>query len=167
MGLGVGVGDLQLAAVREIRRILAEAGGDPRKAVQLGLQKAYSHKYISESDLESLSKLCDLSADCSMGHTPPEVAHLEARRVFDEMLVGGQSTSAALAFASGSVGSYVTVDKSSDPPSIVYKKSNNDWESRLGNVGMLVGGAIGGTGGAMLGSAIGQIAGKIVDDCID
>jgi hypothetical protein len=166
VSVGVGVGDLQLAAGRELQRIMREAGGDRRKAVQLVLEKLRKLGLISEAELGSLSKVCQLDFDSAAGSMPPEKAYVEVRRIYDEMLAGGQASPTALALASASAGSYVSVEEVGGEPSVVFKKAGTNWQSTLAGAGALIGSALGGPGGAAIGGAIGGVAGKVVDDCL-
>ena len=99
VGVGVGVGDLQLAASREVKRLMREAGGDRRKAVQLLLEKIHKLGIISEPELRSLSNVCELDFESAAGNMAPEKAYVEVRRIYDEMLAGGQASPTALALA--------------------------------------------------------------------
>ncbi len=165
IGIGIGIGDLQLATRREVRRLLKEARGNPNRAVILCLKKLVEMNLISQDDLTSLTKLFEIGFRAAKGTTPAEKAYLQCRQIADEMLASGQSSSPALALALAETNSYVSVDDVRGTPTVVYKKSQQSWESRLTAAGAVIGGALGGGGGAVLGGAIGGVVGAIVDEC--
>jgi hypothetical protein len=162
--MGVGVGDLQLAASREVRRIMREAQGDRRTAVRLVLERIHELGIISEAEFRSLAKICELGFDSGQGGMAPEKAYVEVRRIYDEMLAGGQASPTALAFAAASAGSYVSVDEVGGQPTVVFKKSGSNWQDTLTAAGAVIGGAF---GQPAVGAVIGGVVGKVVDECID
>lgn len=163
--IGVGVGDLQIAAVRETQRIMREAGGDPQIAMELVLARLYNLDLISKSELRSLVRISGLGFDTEKGDTPPEVAYNEVRRIYHEMLAEGQASPTALALASGAAGSYFTVEDVDGQPTVVAKKASDSrkWTNRFGTLGAAVG-AVWGPAGAAIGTAIGYIVGGVLDD---
>lgn len=166
--IGFGVGDLQMAATREVRRIMREAKGDRNAAVKLVLKKLLDLGYITESDLKSLHRITELGFSSSAGKTSADKAYHEVRRIYDEMLAGGKSSRTALAFASASAGSYLGEEIVDGKPKIVAAKSARNWQDSLTAAGAVIGGAItGDERGAALGAAIGGVVGKVVDECIE
>lgn len=162
---GVGVGDLQLAATRETRRIMREARGNRKKAGELVLKKLHKLELITEAELKSLSKVAEIGFGSAKGDREPEQAYVEVRRIYDEMLAEGQASPTALAIASAEAGSYVSVDDDGEP-GVTFKKTSN-WEGTLSKAGALIGAHYGGAGGAALGAAIGGVIGKAVDECLE
>ncbi len=164
-GIGIGIGDLQLATRREVRRLLNESKGNPDRAVILCLKKLVDMEIIAEEDLKSLTRLFEVGFRAAKGKTPAADAYLQCRQIADEMLASGRSSSPALALALAETNSYVAIDDDNGTPTVVYKKSQQSWESRLTAAGAVIGGALGGGAGAVLGGAVGGVVGGIVDEC--
>lgn len=172
--VGVGVVDLQYAALAEARRLMREAKGDRRVATGLVFERLRDLGWISESERDVLYKMHEIGAE------PPEkqkgqpkdgrpvatAAYLEVRRMYDELLTKGDAGPVALALAAGATGSYEAVP-GDDGATVVYAKSNRNYQGILGGAGAIIGGAIGGAPGAAIGGAIGGVVGTIVDDCKD
>jgi hypothetical protein len=166
--IGIGTGDLSLAADREVRRLLKSAKGSRNRALILGLKKLVDMELITADELKSITKIFNIGFKASKGHTPPEEAHLMCRRIADEMLASGQHSPTALALAYAETNSYVSVEEEDGNPIVVYKKKPESWESTLTGAGAIIGGILGGGGGgAALGGAIGKVVGKIVDACTE
>lgn len=164
IGIGVGVRDLQSAANREVQRLLKESKGDRATAVAALLTHIHKLGYINDTDLKYLTTITHKGFQAAAGKTPAAQSYFEVRRIYDDMLASGSSSPAALAFASASVGSYETVTNEGSETTVVYKKSNRNWQDTLTAAGVAVGGAF---GQPVLGGVIGGVAGKIVDECID
>jgi hypothetical protein len=162
--IGVGVGDLQFAAGREVHRILKKARGSRAKAVELALQKLSEMDCISKSELEQLTKIFQTGFRTAAGKGNPESAYIAVRAIYADMLANGNSSPASLALAAASTGSYASVDTDGDTPVVVYKKSSDNWQDTLTAAGAVIGSAIPGVGVAV-GAVVGGIVGKIVDDC--
>lgn len=171
---GVGVGDLQHAALAEARRLMREAKGDRRVAAGLVFERLRDLGWISESERDVLYKMHEVGAAPSErqeggpkgGRPIATAAYLEVRRMYDELLTRGDAGPVALVLASGAVGSYESVP-GDDGATVVYAKSNRNYQGILGGAGAIIGGAIGGAPGAAIGGAIGGVVGTIVDDCKD
>lgn len=163
--IGVGVGDLQMAATREVRRIMRQAKGDRSAAVKLVLERVHELGYIKENDLKSLQRITELGFSSSAGKISADKAYSEVRRIYDEMLAGGKSSPTALVIASASAGSYLGEANVDGKPTIVAAKAGSNWQGTLAGAGAIIGGALGGAAGAAIGGAIGGVAGKIVDEC--
>lgn len=166
-GAGVGVGDLQHAAISESRRIMREAHGDRLVACQMLMSKLASLELITADEAGVLSKVTALGFEATAGRLDAESAYLQVRGIFDEMLASGRATPVALAIASAATGSYLGVEETNGSTSVVFKKSGGNWQDTLTGVGAAIGGIIGGASGAGLGAVIGGAAGKVVDECID
>ena len=166
--IGVGVGDLQHAALAEARRIMREAKGDRHVAAVLMFDRLGEMGLISESERGVLVKMHDADAESSVerkGGSPGGTsAYFTVRGFYDEMLTKGGASPVALVLASGLVGSYEPVP-SDDGTTVIYAKSNGNYEATLAAAGAIIGGVFGGGPGAALGGAIGGVIGKIVDDC--
>jgi len=161
---GVGVYEMQSAAAREVRRIMAETGGDRLKADKMVLTKLHELTFITEKELPVLNHICELGHAAAGGKHDAAKAYQEVKKAYEELLVKGGSP-VTLAYASGAVGSYVSDDDESDGSTVVYKKSGGNWQGTLAGAGAVIGGYFGGAGGAAVGAAIGGVVGKIVDDC--
>lgn len=169
--IGVGVPDVQHAALAEARRFMREAKGDRRVAAKLVFDRLRELGWISESERDVLVKMNDVGADVSAsqegtGRSDATTAYLQVRRMYDELLVAGGTGPVALALAAGAVGSYEASDPG-DGTMVVYAKSTRNYQAVLGGAGAIIGGALGGAPGAAIGGAIGGVVGTIVDDCKD
>lgn len=162
---GIGVYEMQSAAAREVKRIMAEAGGDRLKADKIVLAKLHELSFITESELPVLSHLCELGHAATGGKHDAGKAYQEVKKAYEELLVKGNASPVALAYASGAVGSYVSGDGGDGSTAVVYKKSGSNWQGTLAGAGGVIGGYFGGSGGAALGAAIGSVVGKIIDEC--
>jgi hypothetical protein len=165
--MGVGVGDLQLAASHEVQRMMRKAGGDRQAVIPLVLERLCELELVSESELASLLKCAEIGIESAKGKVPPEKAYIEVQRVYGEMLASGKANPTALAIASSEAGSYVTIEDEDGQPTVVYKKASSNWQGTLAGAGALIGSAISGPAGAAIGGAIGGVTGKIVDECIE
>lgn len=164
--IGVGVGDLQLAASHEVHRLMLKAGGDRQAVIPLVLEKLYELELVSESELESLVKCAEVGFECAKGKVSPEKAYIEVHQAYGEMLASGKASPTALAIISSEAGSYVSIEDVDGEPTVVYSKSSSNWQGTLAGAGALIGAAIGGPAGAAIGGAIGGVGGKIVDECL-
>ena len=166
--IGVGVGDLQHAALAEARRVMHEAKGDRGVAAVLMFDRLSELGLISESEREVLVKMHKADAESSVeqkgGPSGGRSPYFEVRGMYDELLTKGGASPVALVLASGLVGSYEPVP-SDDGTTVVYAKSNGNYEATLAAAGAVIGGVLGGGPGAALGGAIGGVIGKVVDDC--
>lgn len=179
MTIGVGVADLQQAALAEARRIMRAAKGDRSVAAQLVLKKLHDHGWITGHELDVLSKMQGLTtrgagsaksvkggAAKAPGQKRLVDDYREVRRLYNGLLAEGGASPVALVLAAGAAGSYETMDDA-DGTTVVYAKSTRNYQATLGGAGAIIGGAIGGAPGAAIGGAIGGVIGTIVDDCKD
>jgi hypothetical protein len=172
--IGVGVTDLQHAALAEARRLMSEAKGDRRVATGLVFDRLHELGWISATERDALQRMHEIGAESSEQQKGDQTAvrpvatsaYLEVRGMYDELLTKGDSGPVALALAAGAVGSYEAV-QGDDGATVVYAKSNRSYQGILGGAGAIIGGAIGGAPGAAIGGAIGGVVGTIVDDCKD
>jgi hypothetical protein len=166
--IGVGVGDLQHAALAEARRVMREAKGDRGVAAALMMRRLAELGFISESEREVLVTMHQADDGTALalkaGGTGSTASYLEVRGMYDELLIKGGASPVALVLASGLVGSYEPVP-SDDGTTVMYAKSNGNYEATLAAAGAVIGGVLGGGPGAALGGAIGGVLGKVVDDC--
>jgi hypothetical protein len=165
--IGVGVGDLQHAALAEARRVMREAKGDRGAAASLMIGRLAELGFISESEREALVTMHEADAGSSVEKKAgpgTNAAYFTVRGIYDELLTKGGSSPVALVLASGLTGSYEPVP-SDDGTTVVYAKSNGNYEASLAAAGAIIGGVLGGGAGAALGGAIGGVIGKVVDDC--
>lgn len=171
--IGVGVADLQHAALAEARRLMREAKGDRRAATLLVFDRLRELGWLSDKERDVLVTMHEIGAESSEhkgnqhdGRPVATTAYLEVRAIYDELLTSGDAGPVALVLAAGAVGSYEVVP-GDDGGTVVYAKSNRSYQSVLGGAGAIIGGAIGGAPGAAIGGAIGTVVGTIVDDCKD
>lgn len=160
---GIGVYEMPSAAGREVKRIMAEAGGDRLKADKIALTKLHELNFITESELPLLNRICELGHAATGGKHDAAKAYHEVKKAYEELLVKGNASPVALAYASGAVGSYVSADgDNAVSNAVVYKKAGGNWQGTLAGAGGVIGGYFGGSGGAALGAAIGSVVGKIL-----
>lgn len=172
--VGVGVGDLQHAALAEARRLMREAEGDRRVATGLVFERLHDLGWVSASERDVLQKMHEVGGQAAEQHkgdgsdsrADATGAYLEVREMYDALLTRGDAGPVALALAAGAVGSYEAVPGDGGT-TVVYAKSNRSYQGILGGAGAIIGGAIGGAPGAAIGGAIGGVVGTIVDDCKD
>jgi len=122
---GVGVSDLQEAAVQEATRIMRRARGDRRAATAELLRMLREWELVTDEELSLLTKLGELGFDAADGRIEAEGAYLKARTLRNELVVR-RSSPVALAIASSDVGSY-TAGETKDGH-VVYKKSSPNWQ---------------------------------------
>jgi hypothetical protein len=170
---GVGVADLQQAALAEARRLMREAGGDRRVATGLVFERLHDLGWVSAPERDVLQKMHEVGASAARqeeggkgGRPDAARAYLEVREMYHTLLTRGDASPVALVLAAGAVGSYEPVP-GDDGTTVVYAKSNRSYQGILGGAGAIIGGAIGGAPGAAIGGAIGGVVGTIVDDCKD
>lgn len=167
--IGIGVTDIQHAALEEARRLMREAKGDRRVATGLAFERLHDLGWISAEERDVLQRMHELGFDATeeqKGGAPATSAYLEVRRMYNGLLAQGDAGPVVLALAAGAVGSYEPVP-GDDGATVVYAKSNRSYQGVLGGAGAIIGGAIGGAPGAAIGGAIGGVIGTIVDDCKD
>ncbi|WP_445154199.1 hypothetical protein ACTWLI_12895 [Arthrobacter sp. Hor0625] len=162
---GIGVYEMQSAAAREVKRIMAEAKGDRLKADKIVLSKLQELDFINESELPVLNHICELGHAATGGKHDAAKAYHEVKKAYEELMMKGNASPVALAYASGAVGSYVATEEGGGSTTVVYKKSGGNWQGTLAGAGGVIGGYFGGAGGAALGAAIGSVVGKIIDEC--
>lgn len=168
--IGIGVGDIQHAALEEARRLMREAKGDRRVATGLGFERLHDLGWISAEERDLLDRMHQIGFDAGEkqkdGAPDATAAYLEVRRMYNGMLATGHAGPVALTLAAGAVGSYEPVPGGGGT-TVVYAKSNRSYQGILGGAGAIIGGALGGAPGAAIGGAIGGVIGTIVDDCKD
>lgn len=178
IGVGVGVADLQHAALAEARRLMGEAKGDRDVAAGLAFDRLRELGLLTQAERDVLGTIHDIGAKAARGPAVGPTggqadarpvatgAYLEVRRLYDGLLTAGGTGEVALVLAAGAVGSYEPVP-GADGTTVVYAKSNRSYQGILGGAGAIIGGAFGGAPGAAVGGAIGGVIGTIVDDCKD
>jgi len=162
---GIGVYEMQSAAAREVKRIMGEAKGDRLKADKIVLSKLHKLNFITEAELPVLNHICELGHKATGGKHDAAKAYHEVKKAYEELMMKGNASPVALAYASGAVGSYVSEDGGGGSTTVVYKKSGGNWQGTLAGAGGVIGGYFGGSGGAALGAAVGSVVGKIIDEC--
>ncbi|WP_372700053.1 hypothetical protein [Arthrobacter sp. JSM 101049] len=159
---GIGVAEMQHAALGEARRLMREAKGDRRVAAHLVYDLLVERGWLSDGERDVLVKMLEVG---TAARGSADAQYREVRRMHDGLIVSGASP-VALALASGVVGSYEPVD-AGDGTVLVMAASKRNYQAVLGAAGAVIGGAFGGGLGAAAGGAIGGVIGYIVDDCKD
>ena len=105
--IGVGVGDLQHAALAEARRVMHEAKGDRGVAAVLMFDRLSELGWISASERDVLVKMHEADAGPSVeqkgGPSGGRSPYFEVRGMYDELLTKGGASPVALVLASGLV----------------------------------------------------------------
>ncbi|WP_457208061.1 hypothetical protein, partial [Nocardioides sp. P5_C9_2] len=121
--IGIGVVDIQHAALEEARRLMREAKGDRRVATGLGFERLHDLGWISADERDLLHRMHELGFDATAKQkddgSAATVAYLEVRRMYNGMLAKGDTGPVALTLAAGAVGSYEPVP-SEDGGTVVY-----------------------------------------------
>lgn len=165
--IGLGVGDLQAAAVREAALIMKRAKGDRQVAAGLVLEKLAELDLVSKEELRALSQLSKLEFEAAAGKIEARDAYLKARELHSGLIATATTGPVALALSAGSVGSYESIEEQNGTQTVVYKKSGGNWQGTLAGAGAIIGGVLGGgAGGAAIGGAVGGVVGKVVDECL-
>ena len=173
--MGVGVADVQHAALAEARRLMKESKGDRDVAATLLVGRLCDLGWVSEAERDVLQQMHEIGVEAARpqgrrkaGAARPSAtaAYVRVRGLYDDLLASGRTGPVALALAGGHVGSYEPV-VGEDGTTVVYAKSNRSYASTLGAAGAAIGGALGGGVGAVIGGAVGTVVGTIVDDCKD
>jgi hypothetical protein len=162
--MGIGAGDLQHAMRAEVDRILKETKGDALAQTKLLHHRLRELELIEDHELETLSRLAELASESARGERSAQAAHLEARDLYNRMLASRSPSPVAVAIASSSVGSYTVTESPDGAGTVVYAKSNGEWEHRGAAAGAVIG-SLWGPGGAAVGGAIGGLVGAAVDHC--
>lgn len=173
---GVGVPDLQRAALAEARRFMREAKGDRGVATRLVFDRLVELGWITAEERDVLVRMHQVGAPKAV---PAKAAGVAAQRVpvaaravlevqgmYDGLIARRGTSPVALALAAGAAGAF-EADAGDDGTTVVYAKSTRSYQGILGGAGAIIGGAIGGAPGAAIGGAIGGVIGTIVDDCKD
>ncbi len=164
--IGVGAGDLEAAVRAEVERIVKETKGNALEQTKLLHHRLQELDLIRDGEVETLSRLAELSSEAASGKRSAQSAYFEARGLFNSMLAGNGSSAVALAIASGSVGSYTISENPDGSGTVIFAKSSGDWGPRGAAIGALIGLAIGGPAGAGIGTVIGEGVGHAVDECL-
>lgn len=170
--IGVGVADLQHAALAEARRFMREAKGDRAVATKLVFERVAELGWITAEESDVLVKMYQSGTDATAAKAQkqrlsvPASAYLDVRERYAGLLAQANTSPVALVLAAGAVGSY-EAEPGADDTTVVYAKNTRSYQGILGGAGAIIGGAIGGAPGAAIGGAIGGVIGTIVDDCKD
>lgn len=160
---GVGVGDLQQAALAEARRYMREAKGDRDVATVLVLDRLVELTWISAAERDVIATMYEL------GRTPdppnPAKVYAQVQGLYHGLIADGRTGQVGLVLAAGAAGSFRT-EVAADGTT-TFAAAARSYQGILGGAGAIIGGAIGGAPGAAIGGAIGGVIGTIVDDCKD
>jgi hypothetical protein len=161
---GLGVGDLQHAMLAEIKRILRETKGDELAQTKVLHGRLRELGLVEEGELETLDRLAEISFDTTGGLKSAQQAYFESREIYNTMLATGKASPVALVIASSAVGSYTIGESADGSGTVVFAKSNGNWEQRGAAAGAIIG-SLWGPGGAVVGAAVGGLVGAAVDQC--
>lgn len=163
--LGIGTGELQRAARAEANRIMKESDGDELAGTKMLIEKLRDLELIHHGEVETLGRLCEIGFESTAGKKNARDAYFEVRQIYHGLLADGGASPVALALASSASGSYTMTPDADNPGNVVFAKIGNNWETRLGIAGAVIGGALSGGVGGAIGGQIGGILGGIVDEC--
>jgi Glycine zipper len=161
--IGVGVSDLQHAARAEVQRIILETKGDALAQIKALIGQLHERHLINDKEVTALSQLAKLGHEAGAGKKKAQAAYFEARELHDKLLASAGTSPVALVLASSAIGSY-SITQGSDGETVIFKKSDGDWEGRGAAAGAIIG-SIWGPLGAAVGGAVGGLVGHAVDEC--
>lgn len=146
--LGIAPGDLISVIEEEADRTIKEAGGNRRKAINLGFRRMHSNGLITDTDLKRLEQVSCIVFEVEAGKQSSEEASAAIDTLFRESL----DDRTASEMGSTMVG-------------VSYSAKNSTVAPAMGLFGMIVGGLLtGGSGGMLIGGLIGWGVGKVCGD---
>lgn len=165
---GVGIGDLQQAALAEARRFMREAKGDRDVATVLVLDRLVELTWITGAERDVIAKMYELGrvAGPPGAGKVPATAYAQVQELYHGLIGDGRTGQVGLVLAAGAAGSFRT-EVAADGTTTTFAAAARSYQGILGGAGAIIGGALGGAPGAAIGGAIGGVIGTIVDDCKD
>lgn len=169
--LAVSAGDYRVSVMREVHRMLAQAGDNQLEAARSGLDRLVADNLITAQDRKHVDLLCADVFSLQRGEMPSDDALAKIRATYDQMLVDTSASPVALAIASiASSGSEPELPADIGLPKNTLAKISRSDKIDMGIVGgaiagAAIGGAIGGVGGAVTGAVVGGIAGGVATAC--
>ena len=161
--IGVGVSDLQHAALAEVQRITKETKGDALAQMKLLLGMLRERNLINDKEVTALSQVATAGHEAGTGKKSAQAAYFEVRKLHNTLLASPVTSPVALTLASSAVGSY-SITQGSGGETVVFKKSGGGWEGRGAAAGAIIG-SVWGPLGAAVGGAVGGLVGAAVDEC--
>lgn len=147
---------------------VAQASGNPRKAIQVGLQHLARNGLISGEELRTLSRMCDLAMIVGAGGKG-RLAAVEQLRQLHDALVVKSSGPVAVSVAGAIVQRFASNDAgATTQPLSRAATARLGRNPAAGFVGaLIVGGVIGGLIGGVPGIAVGIVGGAVgaLTDC--
>ena len=133
---------------------MSEAQGDRQVAAGLVFDRLHDMGYVSAEERRVLAGMHELGAPSPEqqhghlrdGRSNATAAYLQVRRRYDEMLAKGDAGPVAMVLAASITGSYEEVD-GGDGTTVVYAKSNRNYQAVLAGYGAVIGGVLGGGAG--------------------
>jgi hypothetical protein len=169
--LAVSAGDYRVSVMREVHRMLAQAGDNQLEAARSGLDRLVADGLITTHDRKHVDQMCADVFSLQRGEVAQEDASAKIRVTYDQMLVDTTTSPVALAIASiASSGSTPELPADIGLPKNTLAKISRSDKIDMGIVGgaiagAAIGGAIGGFGGAVAGAVVGGIAGGVGTAC--
>jgi hypothetical protein len=159
--INVGTSGSDLIATVNRQARLALASGNPRKAVQVGLQHLEQRGLISRAEHQSLSRMCDAALVGSAGGKRGLAAAERIGRLHDALVLKSSSP-IAVSIAGAILQHYTAADGG-----FIAQRGQNPAAGFLGAVvaGGLLGGLLGGGAGAVIGVVAGAVG--ALTDCSD
>ncbi|GAA4723755.1 hypothetical protein GCM10023216_11790 [Isoptericola chiayiensis] len=151
---------------------MREARGDRAVAARLVFARLEELGWITAHERDVVTRMHATGRPAPGRDTSERKGPIAAREYFavrdmhDELLARGDASPVALVLASSAVGSYEATP-GDDGTTVVFAKSNRDYQGLLTGAGAIIGGALGGPTGAAIGGAVGGVIGYVVDDCKD
>jgi hypothetical protein len=152
--------ELVASMMRQAR--LAQASGNPRRAIQTGLQHLERHGLINGGERLSLSRMCDLALIAGAGGKGQLTAVEQLRQLHDAMVVktsGPLAVAVASAILQYSTSTEAGATSQGPSQATIARLGQNPAAGFLGAV--IIGGAIGGALGGVPGALIGVVGGAI------
>ena len=146
--LGISPGDLISVIHEEADRTIKEAGGNRRKAINLGFRRMHTNGLITDTDLKRLEHVSLIVFQVEAGKQSSEDASAAIDTLFRESLDDPTSS-----------------EMGSTMVGVSYSARNSTVAPAMGLFGMLIGGLLtGGSGGMLIGGLIGWGVGKVCGD---
>lgn len=146
--LGISPGDLAAVIEDEARRAIRKAGGNRRKAINLGLRRLRSNGLITDADLKRLEQVNLIVFQVEAGKQPADKASAQLDTLYRASLDDPEASE----MGSGMIG-------------VSYSARNSTVAPAMGLFGMLIGGLLtGGSGGMLIGGLVGWGIGKVCGD---
>jgi hypothetical protein len=162
-------GDLSVFVVQELMRVMDEQNNDRAKVIQVGIERLVADGYVSSQEAKDLKTITKLVLDSVNDKVDVAEACLQAKTLYMDMVMSGQSSSVALAITSAASASLFVqaastlLPEDAIPADMEFMPEDAGVNAIVGGVlGAMVGGLIGGATGAGFGASLGATSGGAI-----